>query len=128
MASAEESYPVGSTEGFEVSKTEDSVVHGNDDDGTPPPGIITDANCLDESVFNHDRKEEGETEDVEGIQERVSSISLTSAQVIYISHTYFLLSSLIKKATVGLYNLGFPLIWAELRPTHGWLPFAPMHD
>ena len=84
MASAEESCPVGSPEGFEVSKTEDSVDHGNDDDDgtTPPPGIITDANCLDESVFNHDRKEEGETEDVEGIQERVSSISLTSAQVV----------------------------------------------
>jgi len=80
MASAEESLPVGSPEGFEVSKTEDSVVHGNDDDGTPPPGIITDANCLDDSVLNHDRREEGETEDVEGIQERVSSISLTSAQ------------------------------------------------
>ena len=88
MASAEESYPVGSPDGFEVSKRNDSEVHGNDDDGTtPPPGIITDANCLDESVFNHDRKEEGETEDVEGIQERVSSISLTSAQVIYILRT-----------------------------------------
>ena len=24
--------------------------------------------------------------------------------------------------------LGFPLIWAVLRPTHGWLPFAPMID
>ena len=25
-------------------------------------------------------------------------------------------------------NLGFPLIWAVLRHTHGWLPFAPMID
>ena len=24
--------------------------------------------------------------------------------------------------------LRFPLIWAVLRPTHGWLPFAPMID
>ena len=24
--------------------------------------------------------------------------------------------------------IGFPLIWTVLRPTHGWLPFAPMID
>ena len=25
-------------------------------------------------------------------------------------------------------EIGFPLIWAVIRPTHGWLPFAPLID
>ena len=32
------------------------------------------------------------------------------------------------RAIVSAYTLGFPLIWTVLRPTHGWLPFAPMID
>ena len=28
----------------------------------------------------------------------------------------------------GVWIVGFPLIWAVLRPTHGWLPFAPLID
>ena len=32
------------------------------------------------------------------------------------------------KAYSAHWILGFPLIWAVLRPTHGWLPFTPMID
>ena len=28
----------------------------------------------------------------------------------------------------GECTVGFPLIWAVLSPTHGWLPFAPLID
>ena len=60
--------------------------------------------------------------------------AFTNYQALYKSGVPWFLGELPEFLTVAPDFLqtpspvGFPLIWAVLRPTHGWLPFAPMID